>query len=822
MNQNLYYKHRIEVLLKLNILLLLAVFLFVLLKARFFFSFSSQLVFAGIFFTFIFMLILKVKEFSHIFKLNESCRISNLKSAYYLILETKNLKKIGNILFFTALGIFFIQSTLSISMLNLTGDWWKLTLLLKKVCILMAFLKIALDIVEEKYNLKTLFVITFISTFQCVLYLKTENLTMVTLWVFILAAKEIEFDQIIKYSFYVNVYLMLFVVASSLFGVVENRIYLRFNGDYRYSLGYQYTTNIANLYMHMIIMYVYWKKKKISIVSMIVLMLINVVIYRLTDTRNAFGIGCIVLIGAFVLKISSYFSKPHRWINYIYIWSIPFFAFITVCMTSLYNQNISWMNSMNIFFNDRLNQGKLGIEQYGIDLFGNKIEWVGGGIIYEINQKAYNYVDSSYVQFLLEFGLIAFLLACIYFMKLNDRAIKKKDVWFGMSVFLIASHSILDPQLMWLEFNPFLLYGLSKAWDGEYYKDNALKAAVDKKNGILINFLLVGILILTIFYGSELSGMIRTWMNMYQFYAADRQKYFVLFFIIMSGIVICIGLNIGKKKIRNRILVGGCVLLMGVGYCSIIFMIAQKQKDYEKDIQAGIHLIEELENQGNQFDAIYVEDIPYCYRKLLKGVPVIAGTMPKQNENAIVFAKKGNYYKTLFNNNYFGSLLYDKEYVFVKNEKLKQGIMQQGVDLKQYYDGIETVDLKNLAKMNDLPMILLKNGQTAMEVTGEEKSLVHGPYLTVYKGKLKVTYELTLLETNIDTGEVAKARISSDYGKNIIALRDINKGEFNENAQLTISMIQDVSDSANMEFLLFANGNSKIAISAVKYQIVSD
>lgn len=746
--------------------------------------------------------------------------ILKIKGAYYILSEEKNFEKISNILFFTALGLFFTQKTLSISMLNLTGEWWKLTEIIHKTCILLGFFKIALDIVEGKYDLKTLFFTTIISVFQCILYLKTGNLSIFILWVFILAAKGIEFEKIIEYSFYINVYLMFFVVASSLFGIVENRIYVRSNGDYRYSLGYQYTTNIANLYMHMIIMYVYWKKKKITIISIVALMVINVAIYRLTDTRNAFGIVCLILIGAVILKYSDYFSRPHKWINYIYICSVPFFALVSVCATALYNPNISWMNFMNGLFSGRLQLGKAGLEQYGIKLFGNKIEWIGGIIEFEINKKAYNYVDSSFVQVLLEFGVIALVMSSLYFVSLNRKAVRHKDVWFGLAVFLIALHSILDPQLMWLEYNPFLLYGLSKGWNREKNAGTAIPTEADRKKWILNVSLIVCILTLIIFYGTELINIIRTWMNMYHFYAVDRQKYFILFFILASGIIVCLIENIGKRKFKNRILIAGSVFLMGVGYLSVLFMIERKQKDYENDIKAGVNLVKALEKQGNQIDVVYVEDIPYCYQKELKGNSVVAGWLPKKNENAVVFAKKGNYYNTLYNNEYYGSLLYDKEYVFVKDEKLKQGMKQQGIELKKYYDGIESVDLGELAKINNLSVISLDSGEAAMIINGESQSLIHGPYVNIYQCKLNVIYELTLIETNIDTGEIAKVQISSDYGGNVIAVRGINKEEFDKTGKLTVSMIQDIPDSANMEFLLLANGDSKVAVTGVTYQIV--
>lgn len=761
-------------------------------------------------------------QFTSSRKLKELYVNDKLKSFYSYIRKTDVLNKCENILFFMALGIFFFQNTLGVSVLNLVGDWWKLTLFLKNACIYIAGLKIAIDIAKGRYNLKAICTILIVSALQYVVFLKTGNMAMIILWVFILASKDIDFDQIIKYSFIINVYLMLFVVTSSLFGIIEDRIYLRYNGTYRYSMGYQYTTNIANLYMHMIFMYVYWKKKKISVVSIILLMSVNILLFKLTDTKNAFSMGVVVLIGAFVIKTSVYLSRPHKWINAIYLCCVPFFAVASIGMTVFYNRDVSWMNSINKILSGRLQLGYKGIEQYGIRLFGNKIEWVGGGYIYEVSKKIYNYVDSSYVQFLLEFGLAALILACIYIVTLNYKAIKKNDVWFGLVMFAIAVHSIPDPQLMWLECNPFLLYGLSKLCELPGEVGSVPLSLGNWKKRLLKNCLIITTFIAALYYGYKTCSIIRTWMTMYRFYEVERQKYFILFYIILAGLITCIGINIVKVKSKNRLIAAGGILTIGIGFCLMLSMITEKQKDYQQDIEKGIDLVKSIKAQGIPLDAVYVEDIPYCYEKELKNVSVIMGRLPRQAENAIVFAKKGNFNQYLYDHKYYGSLLSVREYVFAKGEQLKRGIEKQGFNLKTYYDGLESVNLKSLAEINQLPIIYLENGKNAIAVNGNEQSLIYGPYLTIYKGKLEVKYELTLLNTDVVYGEVAKARISSDYGQNIKTFRGINKEDFNNENQMTVSILQDIENSNNMEFLLFVDGSSKIAISSITYQIIGE
>lgn len=755
-----------------------------------------------------------------LFKRNESLENNIFKSLFLYHRKTDILNHFENILFFTALSIFFFQNTLGVSVLNLVGDWWKLTLFLKKTCLYVAGIKVVIDIAKGRHSIRAILMISTISALQYIVYIKTGNMAMIILWIFILASKNIDFNKIIKYSFIINVYLMIFVVSSSLLGIVEERIYLRADGTYRYSLGYQYTTNIANLYMHMIFMYVYWKKKKISIVSMILLMLVNILLFRLTDTKNAFIMGSMALIGAFILKASPHFRSPQKWINVIFLCCIPIFAVVSIGLTYFYNKDILWMNSLDRILSGRLRLGYMGIEQYGISLFGNKIEWVGGGYIYEVSKKIYNYVDSSYVQFLLEFGSLALILTCIYFIALNYKAIKKKDIWFGIVIFVIAIHSIPDPQLMWLECNPFLLYGLSKTYESPCEIENVI--SWNWRRRCLKNCLIIGVFITALYYGYKVSSIIRTWMTMYQFYEVERQKYFILFYIILAGLITCIGINITKAKTRNRLIAACGILTIGISFCLMLTMIKEKQKDYKQDIERGINLVKALKAQGNSLDAIYVEDIPYCYEKELKNFSVIMGKLPKQDDNAIVFAKKGNFNQYLYDHQYYGSLISEREYVFVKGNELKRALEQQGFDLKSYYDGLESINIKRLAEINKLPIINLENGKSAIKLNGNKQSLIYGPYFTIYRGKLEVTYDLTLLDTDIQSGEVAKARISSDYGKNIMNMRIINKEDFNDENEMTVSMIQDIEDSNNMEFLLFADGNTKIAVSSITYQTIDE
>ena len=62
--------------------------------------------------------------------------------------------------------------------------------------------------------------------------------------------------------------------------------------------------------------------------------------------------------------------------------------------------------------------------------------------------------------------------------------------------------------------------------------------------------------------------------------------------------------------------------------------------------------------------------------------------------------------------------------------------------------------------------------------------------------------------------------MSSDYGKNVIKRESITQEDFDEEGNATIVIKQYVNDSEGVEYLLFANGDSRIAIQNISYKKV--
>ena len=69
----------------------------------------------------------------------------------------------------------------------------------------------------------------------------------------------------------------------------------------------------------------------------------------------------------------------------------------------------------------------------------------------------YFYVDSSYVNIALTYGMVALIFIVLCFAILNYKAFKKGNYKLCIIFAFLALHSFTDPQLLELKYNPFLI-----------------------------------------------------------------------------------------------------------------------------------------------------------------------------------------------------------------------------------------------------------------------------------------------------------------------------------------------------------------------------
>ena len=114
---------------------------------------------------------------------------------------------------------------------------------------------------------------------------------------------------------------------------------------------------------------------------------------------------------------------------------------------------------INSVLSGRLELGCFGWRDYGFSLLGTKIEWIG--FSHNATAGAYNYVDCSYMQILLENGLIPLVIIIVVYTYIMYMAVKEKDFYLQTAVLLITAFSITEPRLLNLAYNPLPFFGIT-------------------------------------------------------------------------------------------------------------------------------------------------------------------------------------------------------------------------------------------------------------------------------------------------------------------------------------------------------------------------
>lgn len=306
----------------------------------------------------------------------------------------------------------------------------------KKIIIALGIFAVVLEVVasQSQSDLRVMLLMTFL---------------------FIFTAGNIRHEKIIKVTLNINIVMMLFILSSYGLGVLGKDYLLNSDGTQRWYLGYTYTSFSGNYFFHMILMYVYLKKDKIRSIVLGIILLSNYALFVLTDTKAIYGEIIILVIAVYM---SRFIKKPLKDIplyNAVVKYGMPFLAALTILLTINYNASNEIFYMADQFLAGRITLGNVAYHQYGITIFGQAVQWITGKSGRE--SGTYLFVDCSYLNIALSYGLITLVLICVGFVRLGKKAVENNQIYLSIALVFLALHSATDPQLLDLAYDPFLL-----------------------------------------------------------------------------------------------------------------------------------------------------------------------------------------------------------------------------------------------------------------------------------------------------------------------------------------------------------------------------
>ena len=366
-------------------------------------------------------------------------------------------------LFYISYIIFLIGILINESKYNYIPVALKISHIIQLIGCGLAIIKILLDIYDvfkNKNKFKINYKIIIFYIISCIVILITKSKVIAYLPIFVLASKDIDIEKVLKYTLYTYIFMNLFVMISYICGFIVE-IAIERNGIARHSFGWTSANQFMIIIFQIIALYLYLRRKKINIYDFIVSFILLMISYYFTLSRMSLLCSLFLLLLFMIIrytKISKLFDKLK-----VLVYIVPFIlAFIFIGITIAFPKY--GLDKIDDILTGRLFYGKEAIKEYGIKPFGSEIKYYGQRADGELEEHPYNYIDSSYVKVLINYGYFYLVIVFVLLIMLNHYAYKNKDYYLLAIIIAVEIYVAIDSFLVCIELNTWFLYIISSIY----------------------------------------------------------------------------------------------------------------------------------------------------------------------------------------------------------------------------------------------------------------------------------------------------------------------------------------------------------------------
>ena len=368
-------------------------------------------------------------------------------------MSKKGIKKI-ELLYFIALSFYLSVQMFSSTLISALFDFTLLRLLCFFIVVCLLTLKL---IIENNYKHFWIYIL-ILALFSFVGLRATNIRDLIILGYLTLEARNIDLRKIIK----IDVILIGLVLSCALimffsgaFNSVDTTTTRSGDMIKRLSLGFGWTTYAPNYFFSLVIgVLCINPKKKNKWFLAIVAIFINFLLYKATNTKAAYYETLALIFLVILIDILKIDLTKHKTIRIFLPLTYIVCATFTIWLSVNFSNSSPVMRMINELTTYRLSLSHQALEVYPVGLLGNSVEWVTGNAI---GGDSYFYVDSSYIQILIQYGILVFIYIVTLFTILMRHFQYRKNNIILLCLIMIAIHSITEPQLLNLAYNPFLL-----------------------------------------------------------------------------------------------------------------------------------------------------------------------------------------------------------------------------------------------------------------------------------------------------------------------------------------------------------------------------
>ena len=376
------------------------------------------------------------------------------------MMQKKLQYPLRDFLFAVALILFFASVTLESTYWasRPSGTLNNFTLVLKMMRYVAYLLAVEKVLLDRCFSSKIFLILFLVFSLIGISMLESRDKTLFLYLFFLTAALKFSSEKMIKCAFATRTVIWLFTLFCALTGIIEDYVRVE-EARIRHFLGFDYVTLGFAHFLYLFLQFLFLKKGKLRLREYAVLMTINFLLYYWTKTRFPFVLTICIL--TFFLFYSRWFSRGIllKKLKWVFVLSPFMMALISVWAAFSYNASNIWWSKLDLILSGRLYFSQQGLLTYGITLWGQPIKWQGSSLqtLWNGYETVYNYVDCSYLQILLNYGLVVLFLVLVFYALLIKKSIKEGEYYLTWIILFILLHSMTEPFLISMGYNPFIL-----------------------------------------------------------------------------------------------------------------------------------------------------------------------------------------------------------------------------------------------------------------------------------------------------------------------------------------------------------------------------
>ena len=274
---------------------------------------------------------------------------------------------------------------------------------------------------DDVYSLVYLFIMILLGALFLLAYIKSGYNHILYFLIDFLGMRNVQSKHILKVDFWLKIILSLLIISSSLSGVIENYLTHRTGESaLRYSLGFNHPNTLASIVFSLIVEEAFLSDRKGNGFYTILIWLIDVVLYLITDNRTA--VLLIAIFPILLLLQNSDISKSDVSISKTKILlgtcGYPLATFCSFILMRNARKNI-FFATCDRWFSNRFFNANVIYDRYGITLLGQEVNLVSVRTARMLHSSI-ALLDISYLRILIQAGLLVLLaIGALYCFALN-------------------------------------------------------------------------------------------------------------------------------------------------------------------------------------------------------------------------------------------------------------------------------------------------------------------------------------------------------------------------------------------------------------------